>query len=84
MYTTLLVAFEKITFACTSSYNSFLPKSAFPYHSTSIHWASLGDSFNMQYPQRDGYRFSTNIKDYEEQTCLVSSSWLVLALCKSI
>jgi hypothetical protein len=82
MYTTLLVAFENITFACTSSYNSFLPKSAFPYHSTSIHWASLGDSFNMQYPQRDGYRFSTNIKDYEEQTCLVSSSWLVLALCK--
>ncbi len=52
------------------------------YHSTSIHWASLGHSFNMQYPLRDGYRFSTNIKDYWRTTCLVSSSWLVLALCR--
>jgi hypothetical protein len=45
-----------------------LAKISFP--STSIHWASLGDSFNMQSPLRDGYRFSTNIKDYEEQHAL--------------
>lgn len=43
------------------------------YHSSSIHWASLGVSFNMQYPLRDGYRFSTNIKDYwrKNMPCLL-------------